>query len=138
MTETWLADTGPLIALLVGDDAYHTWAVEQTKESPPTVLTCDAVLSEVLFLLKRERHDTDTLFELMEVGFVRCAFDLQGEYQSVRELMRRYRKQPISLADACLVRMAEMQPGSVVWTLDRDFRVYRRNRRQTLPLIIPW
>lgn len=138
MNETWLVDTGPLVALLVGDDTHHGWAVERSKESPPTVLTCDAVLSEALFLLKRECHDTDTLFALLEVGFLRCAFDLQAEYRSVRALMRRYRAQPMSLADACLVRMAELQPGSVVWTLDRDFRIYRTHRRQTLPLIAPW
>ena len=136
--KTWLVDTGPLVALLVGDDTQHTWAVEQTKESPPTVLTCDAVLSEVLFLLKREDHDTDTLFALMEAGFVRSAFDLQREYRTVRELMRRYQAQPMSLADACLVRMAELHHDTAVWTLDRDFRVYRKNRRQTLSLVTPW
>lgn len=135
--KTWLVDTGPLVALLVGDDLQHPWSVEQTKAAPPTVLTCDAVLSEVLFLLKREGHDADDLFALMEAGFVRTDFDLQRECRRVRELMRNYRAQPMSLADACLVRMAELHPDPVVWTLDRDFRVYRRNRRQSLSLITP-
>jgi predicted nucleic acid-binding protein len=136
--KTWLVDTGPLVALLVGDDSQHTWAVDQSRESPPIVLICDAVLSEVLFLLKRENHDTDSLFALMEAGFVRSAFDLQHEYRPVRDLMRRYRGQPMSLADACLVRMAETHHDTVVWTLDRDFRIYRKNRRQTLSLVTPW
>ncbi|MGE0114831.1 MAG: hypothetical protein AB7T07_08090 [Steroidobacteraceae bacterium] len=56
---TWLMDTGPLVALLVGSDSQHLWSVEQTRHTPTTVLTCDAVLSEALFLLKRARHNTE-------------------------------------------------------------------------------
>ncbi|MEO6873276.1 MAG: PIN domain-containing protein [Opitutaceae bacterium] len=136
--KTWLVDTGPLVALLVGDDTQHAWAVEASKQAPATVLTCEAVLSEVLFLLKRESYDPNDLFALMDAGFVRCAFDLQSEQRPVRDLMRRYRAQPMALADACLVRLAELHPDACVWTLDRDFQHYRKNRRQTVSLVAPW
>ena len=136
--KTWLVDTGPLVALLAASDTMHQWSVEQTKGAPATVLTCDAVITEALFLLKRAGHDTHKFFGLIEVGFLRCEFDLHREYRAVRELMRHYCDVPMSFADACLVRMSEIHSDCVVWTLDRDFRVYRRNRRQTLPLITPW
>lgn len=136
--KTWLIDTGPLVALLVGDERQHAWAVEQSKAAPPTVLTCDAVISEAVFLLKREGHDTDLLFALVEAGFLRSGFDFPAEHAAVRKLMRRYREQPMAFADACLVRMAELRPEAVVWTLDRDFGVYRKQGRQSLSLVAPW
>jgi uncharacterized protein len=134
----WLVDTGPLVALLVGDDAHHAWAVEQSKHAPTTALTCDAVISEALFLLKRDGHDADGLFALVDAGFLRSDLDVQGEYRPLRDLLRRYRERPMSFADACLVRLAELHADACVWTLDRDFQFYRKHRRQTLSLVTPW
>jgi predicted nucleic acid-binding protein len=101
------------------------------------VLTCDAVISEALFLLKQAGHDVTNLFALVEVGFLRSEFDFHAHYRHVRDLMRRYRERPMAFADACLVRMAELKPDACIWTLDGDFRVYRKNRRQTLALVTP-
>jgi uncharacterized protein len=134
----WLIDTGPLVALLVGDDHQHDWAVEQAKDAPSTALSCDAVLSEALFLLKRDGHDTDPLFALVEIGFLRSDFDFHAEHLKVRALMHRYRERPMAFADACLVRMAELHPAATIWTLDRDFQFYRKNGRQSLSLVTPW
>ena len=136
--KTWLIDSGPLVAVLVGDDTQHDWAVEQLRHAPSTVLTCEAVISEVLFLLKRDGHDADDLFALVDAGFLRVEFDFHAEVRQVRELMRRYRTRPMSFADACLVRMAELRPDACIWTLDRDFAFYRKHRRQTLSLVSPW
>lgn len=137
MSQSWLIDTGPLVALLVATDARHTWAVEQLRHAPPTVVTCDAVISEALFLLKREGHNYDDLFALAEAGFLRSDFRFTTEHSAIRKLMRRYADQPMSFADACLVRLVEIHPSAVVWTLDRDFRVYRQHNRQTIPLVTP-
>jgi predicted nucleic acid-binding protein len=134
---TWLIDTGPLVALISKDDHQHAWAVEQSKEAPPTVLTCDAVISESVFLLKRLRHAVDDLFAFVETGFLRSDFDFQAEARHVRDLMRRYADQPMGFADACLVRMAELHDDASVWTVDADFRRYRKHRRRTLSLVIP-
>lgn len=134
----WIIDTGPLVALLVGDDHWHAWAVEQSKEAPPFVYTCEGVVSEVLFLLKRDGHEADDLFSLVEVGFLRVDLDFHEEYVRVRELMRRYRDRPMSYADACLVRMAELHSRATIWTLDRDFQTYRMHRRRALSLKTPW
>lgn len=138
MKTPWLIDTGPLVALLVATDQHHRWTVDQLRLAPPLVLTCDAVISEALFLLKREGHDCDDLFALAEAGFLRSEFDFRREHAALRKLMGRYHSLPMSFADACLVRMAEILPGAVVWTLDRDFRVYRQHGRQTVPLITPF
>ncbi len=51
--------------------------------------------------------------------------------------MRRYQSVPMSIADACLVRMSEIYTQSSVITLDSDFRIYRKNRNQEIPVIMP-
>ena len=135
--KSWIVDTGPIVALLARDDAHHHWAVEQSRSAPATALTCDAVISEALFVLKRAGHDTEPLFAMVEAGFLRSEFDFHLEYRAVRSLMRRYQSRPMSFADACLVRMAELYPDASIWTLDADFNVYRKNQRQTLSLIMP-
>jgi len=134
----WLVDTGPLIALLCLDDRHHRWAIEQSRQAPATVFTCEAVISEALFLLRRAGHDGEHLFALIETGFLRIEFALHPENRAVGELMRRYRDRPMALADACLVRMAELSADSCVWTVDRDFEFYRKHGRRSLSLVAPW
>jgi predicted nucleic acid-binding protein len=134
----WLVDTGPLIALLCGDDRHHKWAVEQSRQVPATVFTCEAVMAEALFLLRRAGHDGENLFDLIEAGFLRIEFALHPEYRAVRDLLHRYRERPMGLADACLVRMAELSADSCVWTADRDFENYRKHGRRSISLVAPW
>ncbi len=62
---------------------------------------------------------------------------LAGEQAQLAKLMARYENVPLSYADACLVRLSETVPQSVVATLDADFKVYRRNGRQVIPLLTP-
>jgi predicted nucleic acid-binding protein len=106
--------------------------------APPAVLTCDAAISEACFLLKRDGQEPEQILALIESGFLRSEFDLRAEHRAVRALMQRYASTPMSFADACLVRMAEIHSHCVVWTLDRDFHVYRQNGRQTIPLVSPF
>ena len=62
---------------------------------------------------------------------------LGEEATAVAKLLTRYSNVPMTLADACLVRMSERLAGSVVATLDRDFTIYRRHGRQIVPTIMP-
>jgi len=133
----WLVDTGPLVAIIVLSDEHHAWTVEQLRRAPPQVLTCDAVISEALFLLKRSGHDCGCLFDLIDTGFLQSDFRLVDEYKSVQHVMQRYADLPTSFADACLVRMCELHPHAQIWTLDRDFHIYRQHKTKKIPLIIP-
>jgi uncharacterized protein len=95
------------------------------------------VLTEAAFLLKREGREADPLFALLERGVIRVAMTVQKEQADLRVLMRRYRNRPMSLADACLVRLSEIHPDSEIFTLDFDFRVYRRHGNKTIPVRMP-
>jgi predicted nucleic acid-binding protein len=133
----YLLDTGPLVGFVASGSRHHAWAVEQWKRAIPPLLTCEPVLTEAAFLLKREGGDADALFELLERGVVRVALAVQEEQTDLRALMHRYRSRPMSLADACLVRLSETHPAGEVFTLDSDFRIYRRHGNKVIPVIMP-
>jgi predicted nucleic acid-binding protein len=132
-----LLDTGPLVSFLASGLRHHSWAVEQWKRLPPPLLTCEPVLTEAAFLLKRENRDADTLFALLERGVIRIALSVEEEQADLRALMHRYRNRPMSLADACLVRLSEIHSTGEVFTIDSDFRIYRRHGNKVIPVRMP-
>jgi predicted nucleic acid-binding protein len=95
------------------------------------------VISEACFLLSRVRDGQDAVFELLSEDILKVDFRLSSEVDSVRALMRKFQNVPMSFADACLVRMSELDPSTRILTLDSDFRVYRRNSRQAIPTVMP-
>lgn len=132
-----LADTGALVALLDRKEKYHAWAVEQTRTMRPPLFTCEAVLAELCFLVADVPKGIAAVQANLAGGAWVTDFSLQDEWSRVFGLMEAYSDQPMSLADGCLVRMSEKRPESKIFTLDRHFAFYRRNRRQVIPLIIP-
>jgi predicted nucleic acid-binding protein len=125
------------VAYLKLDDKDHGWAEGVFRRLTGPVKTCDAALSEAFFLLQQTHGGANKLLELLERGLVIPEFNLVAELPAVGQLIRRYESVPMSLADACLVRMAELHRDSAVFTLDSDFRIYRKNRRQAIALIHP-
>lgn len=133
----FVVDTGPLVALLNRRDRHHVWVREVLDTVEPPVFTCEAVISEACFLLGRIDGGQDAVLELLSEDVLRIDFRMTSELDALRVLMKKFANVPMSLADACLVRMTELDPRSQVLTLDGDFRVYRRNRRQLVPTIMP-
>ncbi len=129
-------DTGPLVAYLSERERHHPWAVEQFETLDLPFVTCEAVLTEACFVTARNRQPPERVLETVARGVVQIGLRLDEELPAVRALMRRYENVPMSLADACLVRLAEMT-GLPICTLDRDFAIYRANRRRELTLIMP-
>lgn len=130
-------DTGPIVALLNRGDRYHAWVREVLDTVEPPLFTCEAVISESCFLLERLAGGPDAVLTLLAHDVVKIDFRMLSEVDALQRLMRKFANVPMSLADACLVRMTELDPQSVVLTLDGDFRVYRRHRRQVIPSIMP-
>ena len=130
-------DTGPLVALLNRRDRHHAWIRRVLGTVEPPVFTCEAVVSEACFLLSRLVNGQEALLELLAKDVVKIDFQLTSEVDAVRQLMRKFASVPMSFADACLVRMSELDDQAVILTVDSDFRVYRRKRRQVIPAILP-
>jgi predicted nucleic acid-binding protein len=101
-------------------------------------ITCEAALSEAAFLIARNGEDPVRVVDFVRRGALAVAPVMPDHAERVASLMRKYADVPMSLADACLVVLAEEHPGMSVFTLDADFLTYRRHRRQRIPLIAPF
>jgi uncharacterized protein len=136
MAASVVVDAGFLIALLSRRDTHHAWAVTESPDCPLPWLTCEAVLSEAFHLLGA--RGWSGLAALLRRGAVVPAFNLAGELDRVLSLMQKYAGIPMSIADACLVRMTETLADPMVLSTDRDFLVYRRHSRHVVPCRTPY
>ncbi|MGH6674048.1 MAG: type II toxin-antitoxin system VapC family toxin [Xanthobacteraceae bacterium] len=132
-----IVDTGPLVAFFDRSERHHPWVVARIGEIEPPLLICEPVLTEAMYLLARYPSAADALFGLLHNGALRMAFQIEENVEVLRQLLQKYRDTPMSLADACIVRMAEIHDRHDVLTLDSDFRVYRKHGRVPLQLIHP-
>ena len=137
MKTTVLLDTGPLVAYLDRRDQYHSWSLDRWSEVKPPFLTCEAVIAEACFLLRKFPDAKHAIMSLIRREIVTISFQLQEQIRRTDHLLGKYGDLPISLADACLVQMSELHPNSTVMTLDSGFHVYRRHGRQVIPTIMP-
>ena len=131
-----ILDTGPLVAFMDRAEKHHAWTCDQFRRFPATLLTCEAVLTEALFLLRRMPAAQDKLLELVARHALQPVFRLSDEIETIRLMHAQYRDLPMSLADACLVCLAETT-GLPVCTLDSDFTIYRTTGGKALKLIAP-
>jgi predicted nucleic acid-binding protein len=132
-----IVDTGPIVALLDADDQQHAWVKTQFARLRPPLLTCEAVLTESCFLIARGGGDASAVIQLAERGVLSVAQLFDAEAASIARLMRRYENVPMSLADACLVRLIDRTSQATLFTLDSDFEIYRQKGRRLIPLLAP-
>ena len=132
-----IIDTGPLVAFLNKSDFFHSWALTQFAQLNPPFFTCESVISEVCFLLRNTESGLQSTLSLLERELIQIPFNLDSEISTINNLIKKYKDVPISLADACLVRMSEQISDSTICTLDSDFKIYRKEKRKVIPVIIP-
>jgi predicted nucleic acid-binding protein len=132
-----IADTGPLVAYLDRAEQHHAWAVERVASLEAPLLTCEPVLAETMYLLAGLSRAEEALWELLTNGALRIALHIEDHATELRALHRKYHDRPMSLADACIVRMADLFDDHAVFTLDSDFSIYRKRGREALTVISP-
>lgn len=130
-----LVDTGPLVALLNAGDRRHASVARQLALLQPPFITCEAVLAEATHLVRHLPGGRAALLEMVDEGFLSVGLQISAQSAELLTLVKRYASVPMSLADACMVRLAELNPRSPVWTFDSDFMVYRKNGRHVIALI---
>jgi predicted nucleic acid-binding protein len=128
-----IADTGFIVAFVNKDDKYHPWAIALAHQVTEPLLTCESVLAEAAFQLS----STSIVFKLLRDSLLRISFDLDENIAHVEQLAEKYEDRKPDLADLCLVRMSELYPLHPILTVDADFSVYRRNKRESIPLLCP-
>jgi len=115
------------------DDEHHAWATGLAGRLELPLLTCEPVLAETAFHLKSSAY----ILAMLQRGAIRVAFDCASHLEHLHDLAMRYADRKPDLADLCLIRMSELYPRHTIVTADKDFRVYRRNKREAIPLLIP-
>ena len=129
-----IADTGFLVAFANRGDRHHEWAVRVAESVTDPLLTCEPVLAESAFHL----GSVSLVLAMLREGLVTLAFDCREHLPQLEVLASRYADRRPDLADLCLILMSELHPRHSVITVDRrDFRVYRRNKREAIPLVCP-
>jgi uncharacterized protein len=129
-----IADTGLLVGFANRRDQHHQWAFAVAEQVSEPLLTCEAVLAEAAFHL----GSCSVVFDMVSDGLVTLAFDCSKHLLQLQGRARRYADRKPDLADLCLIRMSELHPKLPVITVDReDFKIYRRNKREAIPLICP-
>jgi uncharacterized protein len=131
-----LLDTGVIVALLDRDERHHEACVSVLRDLAAPLVTCEAVIAESCYLLRSLSGASDRVLENVERGAFRIPLRLEGSTKAIRALMRRYATLPTSLADACLVHMADTLDTGRILTLDRDFNVYRWRRSRRFELLV--
>jgi predicted nucleic acid-binding protein len=132
-----IVDAGPLVAYFDRSERHHRWVTERIEELEAPLLVCEPVLTEAMYLLGRYPRAQDALLELIQNGALNVAFRIEEHVGALRKLLRKYEDTPMSLADACVVRMTEIHERHAILTLDSDFSVYRKHGRLPLALIYP-
>lgn len=128
-----IADTGFLVAYLNRRDHYHAWARELALTVEAPLPTAEAVLAETAFHIQ----SVDLVCECVRTGLVEIVFDLAKNIGRIQRLAKSYRDRRPHLADLCLICLSEDLPELPVLTVDGDFRIYRRHKRNRIPVIMP-
>ncbi|MEQ1879690.1 MAG: PIN domain-containing protein [Burkholderiales bacterium] len=132
-----IVDTGPLVAYFNRRDRWHGWAVDQMSALSPPLVTCEPVITEACFLIHKAGGRPGDLVRKLAQRGLEIRISIEDDAAALEALMARYADTPMSLADACLVRLTESVPDCLLFTLDKDFEHYRRNGRQVIPLLRP-
>jgi predicted nucleic acid-binding protein len=128
-----IVDTGFLVAFARQEDEHHEWALEVAGKLQLPLLTCEAVLAETSYLLQSSAY----VLAMMRRDVLRVVLDCSSHVDQLLNLAVRYADRKPDLADLCLIRMSELFPQHKVVTVDGAFQVYRRNKREPIPLITP-
>ncbi len=130
-----ILDTGPIVALFDKSDDQHHICVETFKAIREPLVTTWPVITEAFYLLGFSSTVQDDLWEFIERGAV-AIYELDRTFaKKCRELMRKYHDLPMDLADASLVAVADEEDVNTIFTLDKDFRIYRTGRKKQLKLL---
>jgi uncharacterized protein len=132
-----LLDTGCIVALLDRSEQRHQACVEALDKVSSPLVTCEPVIAEACYLLRRLPGAADAVLENVERGIFGLPLRLAERAAAVRRLLKKYARVPMDLADACLVDLADEMGTGEILTLDSDFHIYRWGRNRPFQVLVP-
>ncbi len=132
-----LVDTGFLVALYDKREPMHRRCLRIYDSLDQPLVTCEAVVSEALHLLRHAQAAADGILASIDRKILEVPFVLAESAGTVKALMEKYRDIPADFADACLIAMADQLGTGDILTLDSDFAHYRWRRNRPFRLLVP-
>ena len=132
-----LLDTGVIVALLDRSERHHSLCASVIETVAAPLVTCDAVIAESCYLLRRLQGASEAVLENVDSGVFQIPFQLSRSVPQIRRIFRKYRDREVDLADACLIHLAGELGSPEILTLDRDFNVYRWGTNKAFRLLVP-
>ena len=132
-----LVDSSFLIALYDQSDFYHTRCLRTYESLDRPLVTCEAVITESIYMLRYVSGAAEALLASIECGALEIGFRLSEAAGKVQAILRKYRDTPADFADACLIAMADELDTGDILTLDSDFVHYRWRRTRPFRMLIP-
>lgn len=131
-----IVDAGPLVAWLNAADQWHDWTSKELAKRRGPLHTTEIVLGEACYHLGGNSTPVQALLDWVRHGALVLHPVWPAQLQRTQELMLKF--ECMDAADASLVVLSEQHPRAAIVTMDAgDFRVYRRFKREPLPLIAP-
>ena len=130
-----LLDTGVIVALMDRSERLHEACAEAVRELEAPLITCEAVIAESCYLLRKLAGAAEAVIENVASEIFQVPLQLSREAAGVKQILRKYRDRQIDLADACLIRLADEFGTADILTLDQDFAVYRWGRNKTFRML---
>jgi len=131
-----LLDTGVIVALLDRNERYHAQCVEIVADIDGPLVTCESVVAEACYLLRRTHGAPEAIIKNVANGVFQTPVHLADRAEPIGALLKKYRNVPMDLADACLVDLAELIDTGQILTLDSDFEIYRWRSRRKFELLV--
>ncbi len=131
-------DTGPLVAFFSKRDKYHHWAQDQIRDLDSKLVTCEAVITETLFITNNSPKVIAAIQGMMNDGLLTVEPVLQKSFDEIFRIMTKYEDLPASFADVSLIHLYDQQKESKIFTIDSDFLIYRDTKGKPLNLISPY
>jgi predicted nucleic acid-binding protein len=131
-----LLDTGPIVALIDSSDSFHKVCVESMSSLAVPLVTCESVIAESCYLLRKVAGAAEAILENVASGVFQIPLALPSYARDVQRTIAKYRDREIDLADACLIHLANEFKTGVILTLDADFRVYRWGKNNPFELVV--
>lgn len=137
MARTVIVDTGALVALLSARDQHHEWAVSQANLLSLPWVTCEAVLSETYHRVNPSAKARSGLISMVRRGALMFPFAAAPSLSEILSILEKFHDLPTSVADACLLHMANQYRQSVIWSTDHDLLVYRLQNGKAPMTLLP-
>lgn len=125
-----LIDTGLMVAYYSEADQYHIQSRVFFERCTSQLITTVACVTETMQLLAANWQTQNEFLMAVSMGVFECEHLQPSDFTRIAELNTRYSDLPGDFADLALVAISERLDIAAIATLDSDFDVYRRYRRE--------